>query len=85
MPPPDRTRGARSHDTGNRSRASLTALGAADPGVGKDGHHIPPVPLSDGFKLTLLVLGLFVFWATDSAVATGSATAGFLYGSSIPI
>src|SRR5438045_758726 len=34
----------------------FTAFGAADPGIGKDRNHIPPVPLGDRFKLPLLVL-----------------------------
>jgi hypothetical protein len=38
------------------ARSLLTALGAADPGVGKDRNHIPPVPLGDRLKLPLLVL-----------------------------
>jgi hypothetical protein len=42
----------------------LTALAAADPGVGKDRNYIPPVPLGHGFKLPLLVLdGLLCRWS----------------------
>jgi hypothetical protein len=37
------------------ARSLLTGLGAADPGVGKDRNHIPPVPLGEGLKLPLLV------------------------------
>jgi hypothetical protein len=32
-----------------------TALGAADPGIGKDGNRIPAVALGDGLKLALLI------------------------------
>ena len=38
------------------TRPLVAALGAADPGIGIGGNHIPAVPLGDGRKLALLVL-----------------------------
>jgi hypothetical protein len=33
----------------------VASLRSADPGIGKDGDHIPAVPLGDGLKLALLI------------------------------
>jgi hypothetical protein len=38
----------------------VTALCAADPGVGENRDHIPAMPLDDGFKVALLVLDRFL-------------------------
>jgi hypothetical protein len=37
------------------ARSFVTALGAADPGIGKHRNHIPAVPLGDCLKLALLI------------------------------